>query len=210
MTLMATTTCLHFHLLSWFTNPDTHYSFTNKILVALQLCSWLSTIHVIAEICPRVCWTLILNDIAWHRAGTSPQIPFSVDPHGGIPTLGPLPYHQNIFSGLDLMILLCRKRHTGEGFPGGSAVSLPAMQELPFDPSQEVPMNGYPLHYSSLENPHGQRNWRLQSGVTELDTTDGRILQTQKEVLYIGLKNASVLEKNVLTFRWKIKVCMKY
>lgn len=124
MTLMATT-CLPLPSSSlWFTTL-THTTVLPTKWWHSSSVPGLAPIHVIAErFCPRVCWTHNFKpDAAWHghQDLLPSKFPFHrVDPHGGIPYIGPLPYHQSLFSGLDLMILLYRK-HTRGGFPGGSA-----------------------------------------------------------------------------------------
>ena len=95
--------------------------------MALQLCPWLSTNSCDRRVrfVPESAELIILSQTqldTGHQDLLPSKFPFQVDPHGGIPYIGPLPYHQSLFSGLDLMILLYRKHTWVEGFPGGSAV----------------------------------------------------------------------------------------
>ena len=73
------------------------------------------------------------------------------------------------------------------GFPGGSDSKESAFNagntgSIPGSGRPPGEGNGYPLQYSCLENPHGQRSLAAYSpwGCNELDTTK-RLTHTHKE-----------------------------
>ena len=73
------------------------------------------------------------------------------------------------------------------GFPGGSDSKESAFNagntgSIPGSGRPPGEGNGYPLQYSCLENPHGQRSLAAYSpwGCKELDTTK-RLTHTHKE-----------------------------
>ena len=143
--------------LSWFTTL-THTTVLPTKWWHSSSVPGLAPIHVIAErFVPESAELIILSQTqldTGHQDLLPSKFPFQVDPHGGIPYIGPLPYHQSLFSGLDLMILLYRKHTRGGGLPRwlSGRVCLQC-RRLTFDPRvRKFPWNGYPLQYSSLEN----------------------------------------------------------